>query len=645
MSRQIEGNSGRPTIPGSLGVEVRVREADAAESMSSENKSTKTLTQDATIRALVLCAVMAIAGIYVGTRVNRSWIAVDDGTLAQSAARVLDGQLPHRDFSEIYTGGLSLIHAEAFHLFGVNLRSLRICVFLFFLAWLPAVYYIALRFAPPLGAGMVTLLAVAWSFPNYPAAMPSWYNLFFATFGAAALLRYLEVRTRKWLFIAGFCGGVSILIKAIGTYYIAGVLLFLAFLEQSEARQRGDERRCWTYHVFSASALILFLCTLLFLLRRQLAIGEFYHFVLPATVMVGLILAGEREVGARPGERIAALLRSAIPFVCGVLTPVAVFLFPYALSGSLVSLFSGVTSSTISHVVSMAEARPASPQYVVAALPLLGLLAAAMYWKPFQGRAVGAAIALLAGAVVVCAMRSAVILTGVWLSVAMLTPMVIALGAVAVLSLQKKGLATKLDQQRLVLLLALAATCTLVQFPFSVATYLCYSLPLAILALAAIVTTLRKQRGTYVLCSVASLYLAFGVVNLIPLHIAEIPHAIGSMSELRVPRGGIQIEDEAFFEDLTHFLQARAPNGLMYAGNECPELYFLTGLKNVTRDDWHASEQEVLKALQSDDLKLVVITELPNFPGAETSPRVQAEVMQKFPNQTQKGIFHIFWRQ
>src|ERR1035438_3469802 len=59
----------------------------------------------------------------------------DDGALSQSALRVMQGQLPHRDFAEIYTGGLSFIHALAFRIFGVNLISLRICVFLFFLAW------------------------------------------------------------------------------------------------------------------------------------------------------------------------------------------------------------------------------------------------------------------------------------------------------------------------------------------------------------------------------------------------------------------------------------------------------------------------------------------------------------------------------
>src|SRR6266436_6163966 len=179
--------------------------------------------------------------MYAEGHIGRGWVAADDGTLSQSALRVMRGQLPHRDFGEIYTGGLSFIHALAFRAFGVNLMSLRICVFLFFLAWLPAVYYIALRFTSAIGAGAITLLAVSWSYPNYPAAMPSWYNLFFATCGAAALLRYLEVRTRRWLFVAGVCGGLSILMKVIGAYYIAGVLLFLAFLEQSENSEESSE--------------------------------------------------------------------------------------------------------------------------------------------------------------------------------------------------------------------------------------------------------------------------------------------------------------------------------------------------------------------------------------------------------------------
>ena len=630
-----------------LSVETRVREADSDKSATTawEARLAMFSRNDWPARLLVLCLVMVIAGTYVGVRVNQSWIAVDDGILAQSALRVLQGQLPHSDFVEIYTGGLSFIHAAAFRVFGVNLLSLRICVFLFFLTWVPAVYYVALRFTPPLTAGMVALLAIAWSFPNYEAAMPSWYNLFFATFGAAALLHYLEVRTRRWLFIAGLCGGISILIKVIGFYYIAGVLLFLAFLEQSDNEQQGTEKSSWGYRVFSAGALLAFLGTSIYMLHSRLAAGEFYHFLLPSLAVVGMIPLGERKAGAGTGERFAALLRLVIPFICGAAVPLVIFLIPYALAGSVGGLFSGVTSSTIAHAIDLAQARPAPPHYIVAVLPLVAFLAAGMYWKQFQGRVVGAAVALLALVVVVRATRSAVVYSGVWFSVAMLTPLVVAAGVASILALRSRDGVAKLQRERLVLLVALAATCTLVQYPFPVPIYLCYALPLTLLALVAIVTTVRKQRGTYVLASLLGLYLTFGVVSMIPLHIAEYSHAFGHRDVLRIPRGGLQIEDEPFFENLTIFLQQRAPNGLMYAGNDCPELYFLTGLKNVTRDDNGAPPEEVLKALQTTDVKVVVIFESPYFPSAQTSPEVLAEVRRRFPQSGMAGIFHVYWRE
>jgi hypothetical protein len=644
QGRQIEDQSRSAPKQTPLSVEVTFREADsdkpattAWEAMFSRN--------DALARLLVLCLVMIIAGTYVGVRVGQSWIAVDDGTLAQSAVRVLQGQLPHSDFVEVYTGGLSFIHAAAFRVFGVNLLSLRICVFLFFLAWVPAVYSIALRFTPPLTAGMVALLAIAWSFPNYEAAMPSWYNLFFATFGAAALLHYLEVRTRRWLFIAGLCGGISILIKVIGFYYIAGVLLFLAFLEQSDNEQPGTEKKSWGYRVFTAGALLAFLSTLIYMLHRRLAAGEFYHFLLPSLAVVGMILLGERKAGAGTGERFAALLRLLIPFIGGAVIPIVIFLIPYALAGSVGGFFSGVTSSAIAHAIDLAVARPVSPEHIVALLPLVAFLAAGMYWKQFQGRVVGAAVALLAVVVVVRATRSELVYSGVWTSVAMLTPVVVAAGVASILALRSRDGVSKLQRERLVLLVALAATCTLVQYPFPVPIYLCYALPLTVLALVAIVTTVRKQRGTYVLASLVGLYLTFAVVSMIPRHIAEYSHAFGRRDVLRVPRGGLQIEDEPFFEALTIFLQQHAPNGLMYAGNDCPELYFLTGLKNVTRDDYGAPPEEALRALQSNDIKVVVIFESPYFPSAQTSPEVRAEVVKRFPHTTSFEIFQVFWRQ
>jgi hypothetical protein len=608
------------------------------------------------IQLIVLAVVLAVAGIYAGFHIGRGWAPSDDGTLSQSALRVMQGQLPHRDFAEIYTGGLSFIHALAFRALGVNLMSLRICVFLFFLAWVPALYYIALRFTNAIAAGAVTLLAVAWSYPNYPAAMPSWYNLFFATFGAAALLRYLEVKTRRWLFVAGVCGGVSILIKVIGAYYVAGVLLFLAFLEQSEnsaedsetaalATGVAEKRNSWLYRVFSASALLLFLATLVHVLYARLSLAEFFQFVLPSAALVGLILVGERNAVAKTRQRFSTIFALAIPFLCGVVSPVILFLLPYARSGALSQFFAGVTSSAITRSVELGLLRPASIDKSIYALALVAVLAAAMYWRELQGKLVGAVFSLGLVALLVKAVTSNEIVLGVWYSAATLTPLVVLLGAAVVLAAGKRSGPTKFQGRQIMLLICVAAVCTLVQYPWAASIYLSYSLPLTLLALVAIVATARRQPGTYVLAAVTGFYLVFGVVMLVPDYVYEFTHKVGRMSELHVERaGGLRINYAANFEGLTQFLQQHSPNGLMYAGNDCPELYFLSGLKNVTRDDGGAPPEEVLKILQSDDLKLVVINEAPLFPSSKMNPAVRAEVERKFPNSIQDGFFHVFWR-
>ena len=102
-------------------------------------------------------------------------------------------------------------------------------LYVIFLAWVPVFFYVASRFATPLVAGGATLLAVAWSVPNYPAALPSWYNLFFATFGLAALLYHLQCENRFLLALAGACGGASFAFKHSGLFFIAAALLYLLF--------------------------------------------------------------------------------------------------------------------------------------------------------------------------------------------------------------------------------------------------------------------------------------------------------------------------------------------------------------------------------------------------------------------------------
>src|SRR5262249_54128475 len=60
---------------------------------------------------LCLAAVWIVAAIYLRSIAYRGWIPTDEGYLGQSAERVLGGELPHRDFDDLFTGGLSMFYA------------------------------------------------------------------------------------------------------------------------------------------------------------------------------------------------------------------------------------------------------------------------------------------------------------------------------------------------------------------------------------------------------------------------------------------------------------------------------------------------------------------------------------------------------
>ena len=91
----------------------------------------------------VLAALLCLSAIYLWQFVYEGWIPHDDGMLAQIAERVMAGEMPHRDFDDPSTGLLGYLHGLGLLIFGISPRSLRLVLFPFTLAWLPAIYVLA----------------------------------------------------------------------------------------------------------------------------------------------------------------------------------------------------------------------------------------------------------------------------------------------------------------------------------------------------------------------------------------------------------------------------------------------------------------------------------------------------------------------
>src|SRR5256885_2777142 len=324
-----------------------------------------------------LLIVWIIGGLYEARYLRRGWVPHDEGGFAESAERVLHGQMPHRDYVEIYTGGLAYLHAFAFRCLGESFATPRFVLFAVFLAWIPVFFWTACRFAPDWVAAGVTLLAIAWSLPNYSAAVPSWYNLFFATFGLAALFRFLEVRSAKWLFVAGLCGGFSVLAKIVGLYYVAAVLLFFLFVEQSEGVSNTTEtkHRSLFYTSCVALSMLLLIAGVAMLIRPRASLEVDLDFVIPcAAVALILLFREQRAMRCSSRDRFATLLRLSGPFGVGLLIPVLVFLVPFIRGGGLHALVNGLFVLPLKRL-SGAYADPPEIATIVPTLCLIALFA------------------------------------------------------------------------------------------------------------------------------------------------------------------------------------------------------------------------------------------------------------------------------
>jgi hypothetical protein len=621
----------------------------------------------------ILLFVWSISGIYEGYHLKRGWVPWDAGAYAQSAARVLHGQLPHRDFIDVYTGGLSYLNAGAMRLFGETLAAERFVLFIFFMAWVPVLYWIASRFCPDWVAGGVALLAMVWSVPNYSEAVPSWYNLFFASFGVAALLAYLKRPAWKWLLLAGICGGLSFLAKSVGLCYAGAVLLFFVFREQrmnaedatiSVASSRFPSRKLgWRgYTVFVCACLLIFLVLLirlispLALLGADAAADEFVLFLLPAASLCAVLVAGEMKICNPPGSlrRLASLFRMCIPFGIGVVLPISIFFVPYIRAHAAGMLLHDLFTQASTRIAA-AYKLPDVFATVLPAAFLVAMVAASVVFRKLTRLIL---LACVTGFLIWAVATAFTMYQGyvaIWSAAYWLPPILVAVGSGLFLRSPRPGAPGNLQEgQPLFLLLSVTALCALVEFPYSAPVYFCYVAPLAILCVAALVRPFPRVSRA-MLAVIYAGFLVFVVFAVTP----DFIYAMGfgyrpdkQSTRIELPRaGGLRADTRSatIYEKLIPLIRAHAGSGNIYAAGDCPEVYFLSGHRNLTPDiydflDPQAGQpQRVLAFIDDPQINVVVLNNKP----ALTSPlpkELREAIAQRFPLSETVGNFEVHWR-
>jgi len=184
--------------------------------------------------------VLGVGLLFLLWGIHQPMNVFDEGFAVYNAFRVMNGEVPYKDFWMIYPPGQFYTLALLFKLFGANILVERIWDVLLRFAITVTVYVFATKLVNPTNAlvpwVVVTLWLASTGFYGY-AATPA---LLFILFGALCLFNFFARRRALWVFIGGLFVGISILFRHdLGCYALISVISVLALFASVH---RDDEQ-------------------------------------------------------------------------------------------------------------------------------------------------------------------------------------------------------------------------------------------------------------------------------------------------------------------------------------------------------------------------------------------------------------------
>lgn len=623
-------------------------------------------------------AAAAIALVSVWTQLTSSWVALDEGTIALAARYVGLGYLPHHDFAYPYTGAQAAWDALAMRIVGDSMAAPRIALFATFVAWLPAVWFLARKLVGPVGAAATLVLASWWSLYVYPAAMPTWYLLFLSTWTLVALAAWRGGGGTRWLVFTGVLCGAAVTIKQTGLYLLLAALAgVLAHDQDRVAAGTADSAANQASPASPASAasrrtrsvaVVLLLAAIgvvpaLVLTRRGIASGELLTLALPAFFVVAGLATREWRLlatGDRPGA--AVLFRSWGMVLAGAAVPMSMLVAWYAKHGAVGALVDGAFLRGLTTAATIDRAAPPAAEILVtgAIAYAIALLVAApprLFHRFFGGTLVALALS-------VWAMYSVFVYRVAWFGAQLLVPVGAALAAV----IATRPHAAVRDRAFGTQLIALAGVMVLLalnQFPYAAPNYFAYVAPLAMLIGAALAGASRRD-AIRMVPGMAVVTRAVRTPFLVLLFVlfGGWFHRIGSVQT--VGEGSVWWDDahalpgahaglfatrgdSATHARLLDLIRTHGGPDRFAAGPELPQLYVLAGTTRLVPQPFllgpaaDADTAALPRALDPSLVDVVAINHAPLFL-APPSAAARAWIERRFPNVERVEDIEVRWR-
>lgn len=600
--------------------------------LSSEKTAVATKAVGAARSHLSAVALLAAGLAYLWTFVAKGWVPFDEGQLGQSAVYVLNGALPHVDYQESYTGGLSYLYGLLFALTGVELLHIRWLLFAGAAWCLTLVYLICRRYVPAIGAALATWVALVWSFPNYFAGLPSWWLLICAMTSLWALLCYSETGRWRFLVVAGMSAGLAFAIKQTGAYLIVAVALTVTFVGASGATGQS----VWLTRLMACAAVGLSAL----LVRDRLMAAEGVYLVLPlASLAVVMWSAPARAASLSLASTIPTLLVAA-----SAALPVTALLLPYAWRGGLDSFFDGAFLQPLARVSLASYSMPALIPGLMIGLPLYAV-ALATSDGPNRGRRAHWPLIAALGALGPLGSRP---YHAVWQAARMMTLWLPAYLAIST----ARGLIDPTKQRPVFACLIVLACTSLNQFPLAAPVYFVYTTPL--LVVSAVVCLTSWGAAPKLLAPWGLMLTLFGLISLNPgsqYAVGREHDPVALDAPLGLPRANLTLlADHANgYRAIVQTINAHIASGWLAAGPDCPEMFFLTSRFNPSgvMYEFMARPGSPGRAIYDFEgwrgATVIVINHSPDF-SQPLAPELITRLRGEFPHGTQILWFEVRWR-
>jgi 4-amino-4-deoxy-L-arabinose transferase-like glycosyltransferase len=197
---------------------------------SSPQIDTRTSTETFVEIASAAAVLAVAAGAYALLFNRANVLSHSIGYNLYASERVLDGDIPYRDFHTLYPPAIFYLNAALFKWLGVSLYSALLGVFLFKALTVTVIYLSGRQLMPTAWALLSALGSLLWLRPNGPfKSVPMHYGALFLAAALFLLLKHENRRKLSLIFFAGASLGLVALFKHnIGAYALLGSLVFLA---------------------------------------------------------------------------------------------------------------------------------------------------------------------------------------------------------------------------------------------------------------------------------------------------------------------------------------------------------------------------------------------------------------------------------